>query len=162
MAAQKDKPSDGRLARFRRRAGSRPFVTLLVANILPLCIGAALAVSYYRGTISFLPGAESVLPSLVMLAATLVALVFLAWVVAPLLGPVVRGASEFVAAQRSAMARGGMVSFFSRLPLLFGGVLVHAVLVANAILVALLILLALAAAIGSLACFVIEIWQIKA
>jgi hypothetical protein len=81
--------------------------------------------------------------------------------VAPIVFPAVRAASEYVSQQSRAISSGSMFSLVARLPLLLGGILVHAILYANMLLVCLLVGLDIIAVVIGLVVFVWEIWRLR-
>ena len=107
------------------------------------------------------PEAGNVLPSVILLGLSLVVLVVLAWIVAPILMPAARAALDFIRHQKQAMKRGGMSEFAARLPFLVGGTLVYVVLWFNVCLVCALIIVDVLAVLGILTYFIMEVWHLK-
>lgn len=113
----------------------------MVVNVFPVAIAIGVAVLWHRGRISFVPDAGKVVPSLIFLGAAFAVLVFLSWVLAPILLPAVSGVRGFLRRQRAGMARGGLLGAAFRIPLFLAGLAVYTVLWLN---VGLLVLLTLA------------------
>jgi hypothetical protein len=151
----------GRLSRAAARARSRPWAVLVLANTMPLAAGVWILWGWRTGRLSFVPGSEAVVPSLVLLAAALGALVVLAWIAAPLVLAAALSTRRFVASQARRMSSGGTASIVTRAPLLLAGAAVYALLWLNAALLALLVAADLAAIVVALVAFVSEVLRLS-
>jgi len=151
----------GRLARLRKTARRSPFLTLVAANVVPIAIAVALAVAWWRGSISFVPAAKNVIPSLIALGISIGLLALLAWIAAPVVFAAMRGAWGIVERQRSAAARGGLAGRIVRAPILVAAILAYAVLWLNALLVGLLVASGMLAVVVSFVAFVAEVWRAR-
>ena len=149
----------GRFRRLGTRARSRPWAVLVIANVLPLAAGAAVAYGYYTGRITFASGAGKVVPSLIALGVGLAVLVFLSWVAAPIVLSVSASVRGFLRRESHAIARGGLVAFVVHFPWLCAGAAVYGVLWLNVAILALLMLLDL---VAILVCFVFFVRDVLA
>ncbi|MHC4249453.1 MAG: hypothetical protein ACYS9X_10045 [Planctomycetota bacterium] len=149
------------MARLGARARSRPWAVLVLVNILPIGASICILWGYRAGTITFRPGSEAVVPSLVVLAALILAMLLLSWVAAPLLRGAVTAAHGFVQGQTTAIARGGVVAFFVRFPALVGGMLVYGVLVVNVVLLGVFLAGGIVIILISLAVFAAEVMRVR-
>lgn len=147
----------GRMARLGARARSRPWAVLLVANMFPIAAAVFIIHGYRTGKISFLKGAEGVIPSLVLLVLALGALIFLTWIAAPLLMPAVAAVRDFIRRQSHAIARGGIAGVFTRFPALVAGLIIYAFLWINVILLASMVV---ANVLAILACLALFAWEV--
>lgn len=152
----------GRLSQFKAKARGNPFLTLLAANILPITVAAAIGIAWWRGKISFVPGSENVLPSLAVLGVSMGALIFLAWVAAPVVLAAmrrIRGAMEHAS---DSIARGGLAGLVLKLPMLLAAALAYVVLWLNAVLIVLLVASGVLAVLASFVAFAAEVWRVRA
>jgi len=151
----------GRIARLGARARSRPWAVLLLANFLPISACIFIFWGYRTGSITFLPGSEAILPSLTVLVAIIVAMLFVSWLAGPLLRGAVNAVHGFIQAQTNAIARGGVLALFVRFPALVGGMLVYGVLLVNVLLVGLLLAGGSILLLVSLAVFAHEVMKVR-
>ena len=134
---------------------------MALANILPIAATAYILWGYHTGSIVFLRGSEAVVPSLMVLVAIIMAMLFVSWIGAPLLRGAVTAVRGFIQAQTTAIARGGVFAFFVRFPALVGGMLVYGVLIVNVILVGLLLAGGTILLLASLAVFAAEVMKVR-
>jgi hypothetical protein len=149
------------MARLSARARSRPWAVLVLVNILPIGASICILWGYRTGTIAFLPGSEAVMPSLIVLAALIAAMLLLSWIAAPLLRGAVTAVHGVVQGQTTAIARGGVVAFFVRFPALVGAMLVYGVLVVNVVLLGLLLAGGSLILLVGLAVFAAEVMSVR-
>jgi len=151
----------GRVARLGARARSRPWAVMILANILPITATAYILWGYHTGSIVFLKGSEAVVPSLMVLVVIIIAMLSVSWIAAPLLRGAITGVHGFIQAQTTAIARGGVLTFFVRFPALVGGMVVYGVLIVNVLLVGLLLAGGTILLLASLAVFAAEVMKVR-
>ena len=158
------KPRDdgrSRLARAKGYKPSRPWGMLVAANSLPILVALVVGGLWWKGTIKFVPGSKTVIPSLVVLGVALVVLVVIAWIIAPALLPMVKRTREFVDRNLTLLFKGNLIGAPLRLILVVSGIAAYGVLWANLLVLALLALVDIAAILTSLVVFVREVWKAK-
>jgi hypothetical protein len=134
---------------------------LVAANSLPILAMLVVGGLWWKGTIKFVPGSETVIPSLVVLGVALAVLVVIAWIIAPTLLPMVKRTREFVDRNLTLLFKGSVLGAPLRLVLVVAGVAAYGVLWANLVVLALLALIDVAAILTALVVFVREVWKAK-
>jgi hypothetical protein len=160
MSRTEDRKKD-RLARAKAARPSRPWWLLLVANALPVAFAVGIAVLYARGTISFVPGSENVVPVLMGLGVLLAVLVGLCWIILPVFASAVLATREIVDRHMSAFSREGAMSALLRLPFLAAGLIAYAVLWLNLVLLSLLVVANIVAIVVGLGVLVLEVLRVR-